>query len=185
MDIEWETEIMISLIEKLRTGHVHRWHIVRTAREQTLAEHMYRVYLITDEICRILNLHEDVWGICIIWALNHDVPEVLVGDMPTPTKKFLKGAFNHIENSLDKLHKAMYEDLKENNPVVLDIVKLADLMESIDFLTLEAIGDHASNVKKSLSSDFFSEVSKCREKYPDHDWNKIVTLLSTILPIGS
>lgn len=167
-----------TLEQKMRTGHVKRWQIVRVAREQTIAEHMYRVYHIAVELAGMMNLSPARMLNVQNWALLHDLPEVVTGDIATPTKRAMRQAVpdqdpvRHIELSLDRGYRDLYLGLKESDPVVLDIVKLADLLEAVNFLMVEGIGKHAEEVEMGLRVAFLEKLSECREKYPDLDWEK-------------
>ena len=44
----------LSIKDLLRAGHVKRWQIVRTVRDQTLAEHSFNVAMISIELAEIL-----------------------------------------------------------------------------------------------------------------------------------
>ena len=48
----------MKLSETLRAGHVHRWNIVATIREQSIAEHMWNVTMIATTISRVMELSE-------------------------------------------------------------------------------------------------------------------------------
>ena len=167
-----------SLEQKMRTGHVKRWQIVRVAREQTIAEHMYRVYHIAVELAGMMNLSPARMLNVQNWALLYDLPEVVTGDIATPTKRAMRQAVpdqdpvRHIELSLDRGYRDLYLGLKESDPVVLDIVKLADLLEAVNFLMVEGMGKHAEEVEMGLRVAFLEKLSECREKHPDLDWEK-------------
>ena len=174
-----------TLEQKLRTGHVKRWQIVRVAREQTIAEHMYRVYQIAIDMCAGLSLGSKVLKVGQ-WALMHDLPEVITGDIATPTKRTMRQAvpghdpIHHVELSLDTGYRELYLELKEHDPVCLDVVKLADLLEAINFLMVEGMGKHADEVLMGLRMAYLEKVSKCRESYTSIDWSYASDLLHKI-----
>lgn len=146
----------LSINEKLRTGHVKRWQIVRVAREQTIAEHMYLVAMITDHICRGMGLDVAHINIAREWAMIHDIPEVITGDIATPTKEAMRRAVpdsdpvKRIELELDIHYKIVYNRVKNKYPIIKDIVKIADVIEAINFLNHEGIGKHANEVRDGL-----------------------------------
>jgi 5'-deoxynucleotidase len=156
----------LSLEQKLRSGHVKRWQIVRVAREQTIAEHMYRVNVVANEI--VERMGEEAVGIRPLvqqWALMHDIPEIVTGDIATPTKRAMRQAVpdadpvKHIELSLDQQYRSLYELLKSHFPQVLEIVKIADLIEAVDFLNIEGMGAHATSVNIGLRESILEKIS--------------------------
>ena len=162
----------LSLEQKLRTGHVKRWQIVRVAREQTIAEHMYRVHLIAKEIGERASLSEREKRLVTEWSLIHDIPEVVTGDIATPTKRAMRQAVpdsdpvRHIELSLDEDYKDVYEHCKTYSPIVLEVVKIADLIEAIDFLEIDGMGPHAADVKVGLKKSLFEKMDSLKEEFP-------------------
>lgn len=172
--------------QKLRTGHVKRWQIVRVAREQTIAEHMYRVYQIGWEITNRMRLSIERSYSVMFWSLMHDLPEVVTGDIATPTKRAMRHAIpgedplRHIELSLDDEYRDTYTGLKQQDPLVLDVVKLADLMEAINFIKDEGIGTHAKEVETGLREALNDKLNECLQHYPDLPWHNVAILYSEI-----
>lgn len=176
----------LTLQQKLRTGHVKRWQIVRVAREQTIAEHMYRVRMIAMEICDRIQVSIFTRNYTNDWALIHDLPEVITGDIATPTKRAMREAVpdsdpvKRIELSLDEEYRTIYEKIKEHYPVVLSIVKQADLIEAIDFLNIEGMGDHALLVKESLIAALRESIWNAENQYQDYDWQQVSAIYTEI-----
>lgn len=175
------TNKKFSLTQKLRTGHVKRWQIVRVAREQTIAEHMYRVHQIAMHVGNLIpNITVAEMGLISEWSLAHDMPEVVTGDIATPTKMAMRKAvpdsdpIKHIELELDVDYHYLYQLCKTQHPVVLAIVKLADLMEAVDFLKTEALGTHAKSVQLTLQEAFFAAITQYWSDMPEYDWQKFV-----------
>lgn len=166
----------LTLKERLRVGHVRRWHIVRVARDQTIAEHMYRVALIVGEICDRLGVNQELTHLANSWALVHDIVEVVAGDTPTPTKKLvdkttgMHDTMNLVELSVDDSVYALYVHLEKFFPLVLKIVKIADLMEAVDFLSVEGMGSHAKEVEALIRRDIDAEIQLAREQFPEYGW---------------
>ena len=95
-------------IPALRLSFVPRWSIIKMAKNQSVAEHCFNMSRI------IMYLHKkglipdnDVDGY-IKEALCHDDDEIFTGDIPSPAKK-------------------------NNLSCTSDIVKLADILESLRF----------------------------------------------------
>lgn len=80
-------------------GHVVRFHTKPTLKEETVAEHSYLVaWLIA------LLLPELPSPQLLLAALAHDLPEHVLGDMPSPTKRLfgLETVFRDAEASIYK-----------------------------------------------------------------------------------
>lgn len=164
----------LTLEQRLRTAHVTRWQIVRVARQQTLAEHLYLVRTIVLEIARAAGLTGDETRLAEQWALEHDVPEVITGDLATPVKAAIRQAVPHddpirtIELSLSESYAGLYSRVK--GTAVQDLVKMADLIEAVHFLTIEGMGPHAYSVKRRLWDTLLELVGKCQKRRPTYNW---------------
>lgn len=173
--------------QKLRTGHVKRWQIVRVAREQTIAEHMFRVNLITCEITKALDAPQIVKTLASEWALSHDMPEIITGDIATPTKRAMREAVpegdpvKRIELSLDEDYQNLYNKIRTQCPEVLAIVKIADLLEAIDFLEIEGMGKHAKTVKDGLIQAYYDNMLSSINKFSSYNWSKIDEIYSDMM----
>lgn len=161
---------MLNLTEKLRSGHVRRWHIVAVAREQTVAEHMHRVGVITEEILRILGYfswNSNLTLNAMRWAAIHDRPEFKLGDIPTPGKELIRESIASVYNTngFDAIADAElslegndpeYGQLAEcvgpqgACPLAGHIVKLADLLEAMNYIGIFGCGSHARDVWSGL-----------------------------------
>jgi len=103
-------------------GAVKRMHTVRTHNPQSVAEHSYGVawlvWALSDE-APSANL--------LMAALAHDVPEVEVGDIPSPTKRVLGGsAMQSLEDKAMLDHNIPVFELTEQEALIL---KVADMLE--------------------------------------------------------
>ena len=141
----------MNLRQKLRTSHVKRWHIVETSKQQTVAEHSFNVCMIVEEMADLLNLSWHDRMLLIEGALHHDVPEVIFGDIPTPTKTAILD--DEAVKNLEKIsvvadHRSICASKYHNQ-----LIKLADTLEAILFLAAHGVGRHAQKVKEVLTSD--------------------------------
>lgn len=167
----------MNVLEKLRSGHVRRWHIVAVSREQTIADHMYRVGVIAEEILRILgyfswdnNLTLNVMR----WAAIHDRHEYLMGDLPTPTKEAIREqlattygedvferAAADIDPEAEELRSCVAED--GECPLAGRIVKLADLLEAMNYIGIFGCGSHARSVWGGLLAKAADQIAAVAE----------------------
>jgi len=144
----------------LRASGVTRWHIVRTVRPQSLAEHTFDVTMIARAVAKIAGY--DDYEITKA-ALLHDLDEIITGDFPTPTKQ--KARDNGWElNDLGKRYKEITG--RELNPDEALIIQLADKMADLYWLWLHALGPHANCVYESMA-EYYNELVQS-ESIPDN-----------------
>lgn len=150
----------MNLTEKLRSGHVRRWHIVAVAREQTIADHMYRVGVIAEEILKRLGMFD--WNSNLTlnvmrWAAIHDRHEFRLGDLPTPGKEAIRMELVRIVDGdpitlaaakLDPEAEELRQCVEQGGacPLAGHIVKYADLLEAMNYVGIFGCGRHAREV---------------------------------------
>ena len=102
-----------------RMKFIKRWQLMRSTREENIMEHSHQVAFLTHALCLIEN---EVYGggvnteRAVLYALYHEVSEVMTGDMPTPVKYFngqLHGEYEKVERlAVDKIAATLPEPLK-------------------------------------------------------------------------
>lgn len=143
---------MIKIQDVMRAGHIKRWNIINTTREQTLAEHLFNVAMITQTICDRCGVDNEITDTAIQWALVHDIPEVVCGDTPSPTKARMRSLGMDMEalhDQLDPTYARLKREAQDNG--AYSVVKVADLLESIHFLQENGQGRHAKMVHDNLT----------------------------------
>ena len=128
----------LKLKDILRAQNVKRWVIVNTSRNQSLAEHSFNVIAITRELCNRLNVND---ARAMKYAFDHDLDEILTGDIPTPAKKRL---------GIDTGDGYEGKSLVECSDLEIAVVKVADVLEAILFIEENGVGQHASEVMQYL-----------------------------------
>lgn len=144
----------------MRASSVQRWNMVATARSQSLAEHSFNVAIIACRIAELSGLHELVPQV-MVEAINHDLTEVITGDIPTPTKKALRDAGVDLGRVFSSVRACNFSS---DIDVVHSIVKLADVIEGCWFISSFGVGDHASSVEQSMVVDFFDAFIDLRHR---------------------
>jgi len=110
---------------------IKRWAIVRTIRDQSVAEHSYFVAMMTPRLLREYGYDDPEFILSATeYALMHDRDEVLSGDIATPIKKRIQSdVFGAIAEEFG---------LKvEADDAVKAAVKVLDLFEAALFLAEE------------------------------------------------
>ncbi|MEN8199178.1 MAG: YfbR-like 5'-deoxynucleotidase [Thermodesulfobacteriota bacterium] len=183
----------LSLADLARSGHVTRWHSVRTSRDQTLAEHHYMVTRISNRLAKdILGPDLDDSGLLQImdYASLHDTPELLMGDLPSPLKRHIEhisgedDPIRAIEHEIAPWLTEMREAIRRDHPEYLLIVKLADIMDALIFISDEGIGKHAKKVVHILEEMFAKKLGQAREDYPQYTWQSTEELLNELMQNG-
>lgn len=136
----------------LRASGVTRWHIVRTTKEQSLAEHLFDVMMIARTIAKVAGVQNDVE--IMKAAIVHDLDEIITGDIPTPTKQKARNRgwdLNTLYKNVTGRRLQAHEE---------KIIKLADIIADIYWLRLHGIGEHAMMVQAELGERLAEEVEK-------------------------
>jgi 5'-deoxynucleotidase YfbR-like HD superfamily hydrolase len=94
--------------------------------------------------------------------------EVRTGDIPTPFKRALEQvngphAIDKAEEMIDNGAQGMHRAVKDTE--IEMIVKLADSIEAINFLTDNGVGMHAEAVLDGLYKTLFTQMNAYSEKY--------------------
>lgn len=102
-----------------RMKFIRRWQLMRSTRDENIMEHSHQVAVLTHALVSIEN---EVYGghvnveRAVLYALYHEVSEVMTGDMPTPVKYFnmqLHGEYAKVEQlAVDKIAATLPEELK-------------------------------------------------------------------------
>ena len=102
-----------------RMKFIRRWQLMRSTRDENIMEHSHQVAVLTHALVSIEN---DVYGghvdagKAVLYALYHEVSEVMTGDMPTPVKYFngqLHGEYAKVEQlAVDKIAATLPDELK-------------------------------------------------------------------------
>lgn len=180
----------LTLADLARSGHVTRWHSVRTSRDQTLAEHHYMVTRISNRLAKdIIGPDLTDSGLLRImeYASLHDTPELLMGDLPSPLKRhieYLSGDDNPIEAIEREIAPWLFEmkdAIQGTNPEHLIIVKLADIIDALVFISDEGIGSHAQKVIQILHTMLEEKLGQAASEFPQFNWQYAVDLLNELL----
>jgi 5'-deoxynucleotidase len=118
------------------------------------------------------------------YASLHDTPELLMGDLPSPLKQHI----DHItegENPIDAIEAEIAPWLvrmkREMRKEHLYIVKLADIIDALVFITIEGLGEHAKQVIHILEGMLAEKLSQASAQFPRYQWGYTTHLLNELL----
>lgn len=86
-------------LELLHLSYVKRWVVAPTHREQSVAEHSFRVAIISGELAKQTGWGDSELRVCavVMMSLVHDDDERLTGDIPGPVKSAEAGYLRDLD----------------------------------------------------------------------------------------
>lgn len=138
------------LLDLLALSHVPRWTIIATSRQQSVAEHSHRVAVIAQYILDDIapsasnGWHEEI----LRWAIMHDGPEAITGDIPTPFKRILHES--GFETSESQACEWYSEEKRKVSAVKKSVVSLADTIEAVSFISKWGTGAVAKRIAEEM-----------------------------------
>lgn len=184
--IKGKTETPMADIANM--AHVQRWHASHVTRPQTLAEHVCLVTIYSHRLLEKIdpNHSESDALALVLYALYHDLAESLLGDMPTPSKRYLESLFPMGQSPLDHLEEMVCpEQFKYANAVkgthLGYIGKLADILDAMHFIGLEGKGPRGDMVFRGRMKAYEDLVQKASEKFPGMNWDKALEVRDNLL----
>ena len=164
--------------------HVPRWTIIRTLRQQSVAEHSYYVTLYATFIAKELDLKTNDINWITQYALTHDFDEMVSGDIPTPYKKSLEPLVpsGFITSHAKKIGSTIHINQPTDIRLCMEVVKVADEFEACMYLSDEkAMGNltieplladmmwhlekKADNLEEGLYKKLAKEIHKTTRTY--------------------
>ncbi len=110
-----------------RMKYINRWGLMRNTIQENIAEHSLETGMIAHALGVINNVYfeGDVNPDRVaVYAMYHDVPEIITGDLPTPVKYFapeIKESYDVVEEAAIK--KLLYSLPEEMREVYSEILK--------------------------------------------------------------
>lgn len=102
-----------------RMKYINRWGLMRNTITENISEHSLEVSIIAHALAVINNVY---FGGTIdpdraaVYAIFHDAPEIITGDLPTPVKYFapeIREAYKTVEDTaIDKLLDSLPQELR-------------------------------------------------------------------------
>jgi len=164
----------LTLYDYLRASHVKRWHNVNTIRQQTLAEHLYMVTIIAVHLCNFIRPGFEKF--VAFAALFHDSAEVVLGDTPTPAKRFIRD-FTGRPNIFDEMEHELMPEIPYIKMEGVDpwpFVRMADRIEAAYWISENGAGTHAEIVKAANWRNVEDYVERLDTECPNDHWYEAV-----------
>jgi len=158
-----------------RMKYIKRWQLMRSTRKENIMEHSQSVAVLAHAL---VTIHNEVYGgtadvlKTVLYAMYHEVSEVMTGDLPTPIKYYnrsIHGAYKELEKSAcEKIVGTLPEAMKTGiEPYVIAdeecleyrLVKAADRLAAyIKCLEeLRSGNGEFAKAKKSIEADLHSK----------------------------
>jgi 5'-deoxynucleotidase YfbR-like HD superfamily hydrolase len=165
----------MKLADQYRCDQVTRFHMVKTDREQNLAEHQYNVAMLAKVLAEKLKIPD---GNVIKLALIHDRHEVITGDIPTPFKEHVRNNSDYFFLGLVKKVDPEYYALRRDMTLdELAVVDMADMVEALVFLTNNTNDAHGNAVLSHINKKLNNFVSIMDEKGVGTRWRDAISEL--------
>lgn len=110
-------------------GAVKRYHVKRTHRTQTIAEHTFGMLMLVKQVAagtfddsRMVDLYEAI--------LHHDLPELFTGDVPAPIKR-VHPDLGPLMDSIEEGLAPLYMNVEDLDPRDAALLKWADRMDLV------------------------------------------------------
>ncbi len=154
-----------------RMKYIKRWQLMRSTRKENIMEHSQSVAVLAHAL---VTIHNDVYGgnadvlKTVLYAMYHEVSEVMTGDLPTPIKYYnrsIHGAYKELEkNACEKIVATLPDEMRggiepyviaDEDCVEYRLVKAADRLSAyIKCLEeLRSGNGEFTKAKKSIEAD--------------------------------
>ncbi|MGD1524126.1 YfbR-like 5'-deoxynucleotidase [Vibrio owensii] len=179
----------MNLVDISESATVTRWHSANCHRYPSIAEHSFLVTMYAKELLK--QVHPDATQndelLVINHALHHDLAETVCGDLGTPFKRALEKKCQdlNIGNPIEDIEDKVCPSAKLHREACDDfhyiIVKLADILDAIKFISVEGKGASAPKILKERKNAYRQYVDKGVSLHPEYEWNSAHKILDDLL----
>lgn len=175
-DFRVDTAIEPGIEAVARFQSIRRWHMIDTSRPQSIAEHSANVALLAYYIAHTCaDQHFGPAGHVLLPALVHDLPEVFMGDIPTHTKKHLKG----IDELEERLTPPEFKYEAPDHHHLL--IKLCDLADGIRFIERFGVDRVAVFAMHGLHAQLQKKFVEARANWSETAYNHTFDVITTYI----
>jgi len=148
----------------MRLHSVKRWHMIDTTRVQTMAEHSANVAVLAGYIATTApDMYFGSSGAVIAAGVLHDIGEVFIGDIPTPTKKQIKDIVDTLE---EQTIPVVLSPSGYWTPRAKELIKICDLADGIRFIRLHGVDATAIHARSGLEGQLKEKWRKAYAEWP-------------------
>lgn len=159
-----DSDLTYRTTDLLELADVKRWGVIKTLRDQSVAEHSFNVAVLVMEICDRLGINGHTRAASIEWSLLHDMPEILTGDIDGKFKRQYPNIRPVLAAAEEDAFNWWCEQSKVVHPTVNAIVKLADKIEATQYIRLWGRGPRADAAYQELRAVTFGYVPHVADK---------------------
>lgn len=161
----------------LGLGEIVRYNNRPKIKTENVAEHTFYVASTVLKLCTIFNLNESIKNKALEFAIVHDIPEILIGDVPYDTKvnnpllreeiekAEIKSLSDHMPEYLDSYSKFIEEEKLETTAYL--VTKLADTISVLQYSNRELDLGNNTEQMKNINSDSKGRIQKLINKLRD------------------
>lgn len=169
-DIAQKVKFLVEDNRILNLGEIIRYNNRPKIKNENVAEHSFYVASTTLKICKMYNLDNETTLKALQFAIIHDIPELLIGDLPFETKEYNQHLKEEVEkaelNSLaadmpeyfNLYSKFLEEEKHETIPFL--VVKLADTISVVQYSMREIELGNGTDSMNSIFERAIGRVTK-------------------------
>lgn len=162
-----------SIQEVMRLSNIKRWGIIEMLKQQSVAEHSFKVAMLSKAVAMEIPIERrphDFMHNIVFWAMVHDLPELVTGDLPASFKRHIK---EEVAQAEAKMFPQMTTFKNHMSDLVKDIVKMCDYVEAIHFADRFCCDTRREEILKEMRGFMAEYVDKMEDRHSINFW-KIV-----------
>ncbi|GAA5138637.1 YfbR-like 5'-deoxynucleotidase [Thalassotalea piscium] len=185
----------LSILDKLRSRNITRWHTVLTSMNQSVAEHSHCMGIIAEALLDELfvDVHnkptiEDKYWV-LKYSQQHDLAELYSCDLSSIYKSLLNKLIPDFKRVTDAIETALLPELEKTKgyiclqPELELILKAADLLEALNFFKYGKGLDveHNNIVEQKIMEALIAIENDGQKRFPKLNWHCIKYIQHEIL----
>lgn len=178
----------LKVSDAFRMQDVKRWHLVEVSRPQSDAEHTAGVMILAlhtwerlieqgavkfESSCKKNSMTLNL----ILYVLTHDFPEIVYGDIPTPTKRLLGIKDLQMDVEFWGTRKSLNAPVIPALEVITDILQFCDLLEAVVYYHRfgKTTKTHFGYVKEGMTKRLAAIIMSLVKTYGSSIWAQVAS----------